>query len=68
MKSTLYTVLTFLTFLSVSIISTTDPANSNKPADENDSGYIFDVDVTKINSEYSEIPSAVFRNKLVLVS
>lgn len=48
-------------------LNTTDP-KSTTAADLNESGYIFDVNVTQINSKYSEIPSAVFRNKLVLVS
>ncbi|MFP4847090.1 TolB family protein [Winogradskyella sp. PE311] len=69
MKSTIQLLLTsvfiLFTYTSVNI------SNSNKTiaiADFNDSGYLFDVNVTKINSEYSEIPSAVFRNKLVIVS
>ncbi|WP_296317170.1 TolB family protein [Winogradskyella sp. UBA3174] len=67
MKPTLTLVLTLFTFFFFSTVST-DPINDKKPSDANESGYIFDVNVSKINSDYSEIPSAVFRNKLVLVS
>jgi hypothetical protein len=69
MKSTIQLMLTSV----FAIFAYTSINNSNtnetlKAADFNNSGYLFDVNVTKINSEYSEIPSAVFRNKLVIVS
>ena len=34
----------------------------------NKSGYLFKINLTKINSKYSEIPAAVFRDKLVIIS
>lgn len=67
MKSPFTLVLTVFTFFFFNTIST-DPVKNKKTSPNNHSGYIFDVNVSKINSEYSEIPSAVFRNKLVMVS
>lgn len=68
MKPTFQLLLTVFVFVAVTAFTTLDPKNNKTSADLNESGYIFDVNVTKINSKYSEIPSAVFRNKLVLVS
>ncbi|WP_179344238.1 carboxypeptidase-like regulatory domain-containing protein [Winogradskyella ursingii] len=61
-------VLTAFAFLSFSLLDNSVPTINNDAADFNTSGYIFTVNVSKINSEYSEIPSAVFRGKLVLTS
>lgn len=61
-------MLTVFVFVAYFAFNTTDPKSNDTVADLNESGYIFDVNVTQINSKYSEIPSAVFRNKLVLVS
>ncbi|WP_422106055.1 TolB family protein [Winogradskyella sp.] len=66
MKTTSYVLLSALLFCTYTF-DKTDPSNS-KIDDFNDSGYIFNVNVTKINSQYSDIPSAVFRDKLVFVS
>ncbi|WP_299126761.1 hypothetical protein [uncultured Winogradskyella sp.] len=69
MKSTIQLLLTVVlvgVYLPFSTIDGT--AKTKKIATYNNSGYLFDVNVTKINSEYSEIPAAVFRDKLVIVS
>ncbi|NNE32653.1 MAG: hypothetical protein HKN40_09810 [Winogradskyella sp.] len=67
MKSTLHLLVVVFLCTTLSTVHTTDPINDDNDK-LNTSGYLFDVNVTKINSEFSEIPSAVFRNKLVLVS
>jgi len=68
MKSTLSLLLTsFIIFVHISPYKT-NPKNDVKTDGLNRSGYTFTVDVSKINSKYSEIPSAIFRNKLVIVS
>jgi hypothetical protein len=46
----------------------TDPVINLDIDELNRSGYAFTANTTKINSKYSEIPSTVFRNKLVIVS
>jgi hypothetical protein len=46
----------------------TDPVKNIIVDELNESGYVFDVNVSRINSKYSEIASAVFRDKLVIVS
>lgn len=57
-----------LVLFTYNTVNTSSPNNTIEAANLNNSGYLFDVNVTKINSKYSEIPSAVFRNKLVIVS
>jgi WD40-like Beta Propeller Repeat len=68
MKSTTHVLLSALLFCSLLFTGSTKPKNNPKIDDLNKSGYAFSVNVAKINSKYSEIASAVFRNKLVIVS
>ena len=59
--------ITALLFLAI-VIFFSDNKKILKNDGSNKSGYLFTINVTKINSKYSEIPAAVFRNKLVIVS
>ncbi|RCT56471.1 carboxypeptidase-like regulatory domain-containing protein [Winogradskyella sp. KYW1333] len=59
--------ITALLFLAIGIFFS-DNKKILKNDGSNKSGYLFTINVTKINSKYSEIPAAVFRNKLVIVS
>ncbi|WP_400074954.1 hypothetical protein [Winogradskyella sp. R77965] len=68
MKSTLHLLLAALMFCIYDTSYKTDPLKNIKVDELNKSGYVFDVNVTRINSKYSEIASAVFRDKLVIVS
>ncbi len=68
MKSTLHVLLTALMFCTYTSIYKTDPVKNIKVDELNKSGYTYTVDVSKINSKYSEIASTIFRNKLVIVS
>lgn len=69
MKSTIQLLLTSMFALfAYTLVNDSNTKKNIDKADFNDSGYLFNVNVTKINSEYSEIPSAVFRDKLVIVS
>lgn len=68
MKSAIQLTLTLLLVLCFAYSPNNISSISTSYISDNDSGYIFDVNVTKINSEYSEVPSAVFRDKLVIVS
>lgn len=68
MKTTIHVLLSVLLLGSYNLAFNTDP-NKNIEVDElNKSGYVFDVKVSRINSKYSEIASAIFRDKLVIVS
>lgn len=67
MKYTLH-VLCALMFCTYSFYDKTNPVEPTKVDALNKSGYAFEVEVSKINSDYSEIASAMFRNKLVIVS
>ena len=67
MKSAMHVLLTALMFCTYSSFDKTDPVPIEVD-ERNKSGYIFDVNVSRINSKYSEIASDVFRNKLVIVS
>lgn len=68
MKSTIHVLLTALMFCIYPSLDTTDPVKGSKVDDLNKSGYIYTVNISKINSKYSEIACTTFRNKLVLVS
>ncbi|WP_179009031.1 carboxypeptidase-like regulatory domain-containing protein [Winogradskyella forsetii] len=67
MKSTLQ-VLLALMFCAYSSYHKTDPVKPTEVDDLNKSGYAFDVNVVRINSEYSEFACSMFREKLVIVS
>jgi hypothetical protein len=67
MKFTLHTLCVIL-FCAYGLYEIADPVNRTKVDALNKSGYAFEVEVSKINSDYSEIASAMFRNKLVIVS
>ncbi len=68
MKSTLH-LLSAAIMLGIvtSKPNTTDP-KKDVVDDYNESGYTFKVHESKINTKYSEMASAVFRNRLVIVS
>ena len=68
MKPTINMLFVAFLFCSMNFMHRTDPADPVKVDERNKSGYIFNVNVSKINSKYSEIPSTVFKNKLVIVS
>lgn len=68
MKLTLHVLLSALMFCTSIALYKTDPVKTIEVDERNESGYIFDVNVSRINSKYSEIASAVFRDKLVIVS
>ncbi|MEH6537952.1 MAG: hypothetical protein V7719_16240 [Psychroserpens sp.] len=71
MKTPFLTVFTLLfCMVYFPTISNLDPNNKNpKPIDKlNKSGLEFHVYDSEINTKYSEIPSAIFRNKLIMVS
>jgi len=67
MKSTLQ-VLFALMFCAYSSYHKTDPKKPTEVDDLNKSGYAFDVNVVRINSDYSEFACSMFREKLVIVS
>ncbi len=66
MKTTINVLCAALLFCTYSF-DKTDPAK-DKVDDSNKSGYAYTVDITKINSKYSEIACTTFRKKLVIVS
>ncbi|APY08763.1 hypothetical protein BWZ20_10805 [Winogradskyella sp. J14-2] len=67
MKTTLLLLVTALMFCTHLSFSTTDP--EKKKADKaNKTGYAYAVNISKINSKYSEIACTTFRKKLVIVS
>jgi hypothetical protein len=66
MKSTLHTLVVALLFCTYNSYSKTDPKNNSDGT--NKSGYAYAVNISKINSKYSEIACTTFRNKLVIVS
>jgi len=68
MKYILHVFSLALMLSSYSAFYKTGPKNDIKVNDLNKSGYSFTVNVSKINSKYSEIASAMFRDKLVIVS
>ncbi len=68
MKPSHYLLFTAFMFCTYSLFHKTDPVKKSKVDDLNKSGYTYSVDLSKINSEYSEIASTIFRNKLVIVS
>ncbi|WP_296385530.1 carboxypeptidase-like regulatory domain-containing protein [Winogradskyella sp.] len=68
MKSTLHVLLTAVMFCAYTSFYKTDPVKNIKVDDLNKSGYTYTVNVSKINSKYSEIASTTFRNKLIIVS
>jgi len=68
MKFTLHVLSTALIFSVLVSSYKTDPVKTITVDKLNESGYVFDVNVSRINSKYSEIASAVFRDKLVIVS
>ncbi|WP_111685084.1 carboxypeptidase-like regulatory domain-containing protein [Winogradskyella tangerina] len=66
MKTTfnvLFVALMFCTYT----FDKTDP-EKDKIDDTNKSGYAYTVDISKVNSKYSEIACTTFRKKLVIVS
>ena len=67
MKSTLHVLLTAFMFCTYTSFGKTDP-EKKKIDKANKSGYAYAVDISKINSKYSEIACATFRKKLVIVS
>lgn len=68
MKLTLYVVAIAVMLFTNGTSHKTDPVKNIKVDALNESGYVFNVNVSRINSKYSEVASAVFRNKLVIVS
>ncbi|MFC0603866.1 hypothetical protein [Winogradskyella pulchriflava] len=68
MKSTIHLLFTAFMFCAYTSLNTTDPVKKTKRDDLNKSGYTYAVNVSKINSKYSEIASGTFRNRLVIVS
>lgn len=66
MKSMMHVLFTALMFCTYTSLDKTDPVK--KLDDLNKSGYNYAVNVSKINSKYSEIASGTFRKKLVIVS
>ena len=70
MKTPSLTVLTLLSCMVFSpTISNYESSPSSKRIDKlNQSGLEFYVYNSEINTKYTEIPSAVFRNKLIMVS
>ena len=66
MKTT-FTLLFVALFFCTFTLDKTDPVK-DKVDSSNKSGYKYTVNVSKINSKYSDIPSAVFRDRLVMVS
>ncbi|WP_299110636.1 hypothetical protein [uncultured Winogradskyella sp.] len=68
MKATINVLLTALMFSAFSTSHKTDPVKKDKIDNLNKSGYAYSVNVSKINSKYSEIACATFRKKLVIVS
>ena len=60
-------IIAFL-FCNYNLDNKTTPVKEVENNELNKSGYSFEVNVTKINSKYSEIPSAMFRDRLVIVS
>ncbi|EDP72402.1 OmpA family protein [Flavobacteriales bacterium ALC-1] len=66
MKYTLHLLVVALIFCTTNPYDKTvvDPKNN----DLNKSGYSFQVNISKVNSKFSEIASTVFRDKLVIVS
>lgn len=70
MKAPSLTVLTLLSCMVFSPTISNDNINNdpNRIDDLNESGLEFYVYNSEINTKYTEIPSAVFRNKLILVS
>lgn len=55
-------------FCTYNSLDKTDPAKNDKVDNLNKSGYAYTVNVSKINSKYSEIACTTFRKKLVIVS
>lgn len=68
MKSTIHVLFTALMFSVYGSLNNTDPSKNKKVDDLNKSGYTYAVNVSKINSKYSEIASTTFRKKLIIVS
>lgn len=68
MKSMIHVLFTAFMFCSFTSLDKTDPVKKTNPNELNKSGYTYSVNVSKINSKYSEIASGTFRNKLVIVS
>ncbi|GAB4156144.1 MAG: hypothetical protein Tsb0033_06380 [Winogradskyella sp.] len=67
MKPTLLVLATALMFCAYTSFGKTDP-EKNKVDKANKSGYAYAVNISKINSKYSEIACTTFRKKLVIVS
>ena len=66
MKTTFHVLFMALLFCTYTFHKT-DPVK-NKVDDSNKSGYSYTVNISKINSKYSEIACTTFRKKLVIVS
>lgn len=67
MKPTLLVLATALMFCTYTSFGKTDP-EKNKVDKANKSGYAYAVNISKINSKYSEIACTTFRKKLVMIS
>ncbi|MDH7911736.1 hypothetical protein [Winogradskyella sp. SYSU M77433] len=68
MKFTVHVLLSAAMLCTSTLFGKTDPIKKNEVDALNKSGYAFTVNVSQINSRYSEIPSAMFRDRLVIVS
>ncbi|MBV7269427.1 carboxypeptidase-like regulatory domain-containing protein [Winogradskyella luteola] len=68
MKTTMHVLFMALMFCASTTLHKTDPVKKDKIDNLNKSGYAYSVNVSKINSKYSEIACTTFRNKLVIVS
>ena len=64
----IHVLFTAFMFCTLTSLNKTDPEKKPKLDDLNKSGYAYTVDISKINSKYSEIASGTFRKKLVIVS
>ena len=68
MKPSIQVLLTVLLLCTYNTFNISDPEKSKKSDNLNKSGYTYTINISKINSKYSEIACTTFRNKLVLVS
>ena len=68
MKPSIHVLFVALLVFTYALIGNTDPKKPKDIDELNKSGYLYTVNVSKINSKYSEIASATFRKKLVIVS
>jgi hypothetical protein len=68
MKTAALTVFLSLLFIANTNVNSNTPTTNSKIDATNKSGFDFYVYKSNINTKYTEIPSAIFRNKLIMVS